>query len=81
MELCDIREETTDEVPDSIIDTSSNVNFAQDESAPLVNTVVAAGSVLVGALDGGNLTTLGADSFPSDSKIIVLIDIYSSSTK
>ena len=50
MELCGIREETTDEAPDSFNDTTSNVNFVQDDLAPLVNTFVAADIVPADAL-------------------------------
>ena len=41
MGMCGI----ADEVPDCNIETASNVNVAQDDSAPLVETLVAADRV------------------------------------
>ena len=50
MEQCGIREETTDEVPESINGPAFNANFVKDDLAPLVNTLIAADIVPVDAL-------------------------------
>ena len=50
MEQCGIREERTDEVPESINGLASNANFVKDDLAPLVNILIAADTIPADAL-------------------------------
>ena len=71
MEQCGIREETTDEVPDSINDTAST-NYAQDDLAPLFNTLVDADAVPADVLKDENPTTSLNHNISSDIEATVL---------
>ena len=72
MEQCGIREERTDEVPESINGPASNVNFVKDDLAPLVNTSIAADTVPVVALKDEIPTTSVNHTISSDIEATVV---------
>ena len=71
MEQCGIREDTTDEVPDSINDTASTI-YAQDDLVPLVNTFVAADTISADVLKDEIPTTSLNHMMSSDIAATVL---------
>ena len=70
LDACGITDQICDEVPDSIAKTASNIHFAQEDIARLVDALAAADSVSVDSLDGGVPTSSMSDSIEvqDDSK-------------
>ena len=72
MEQSGIREETTDEVPESINGPASNANFAKDDLAPLVNILIAADTIPADALKDEIPTTSVNHTISSDIEATVV---------
>ena len=72
MEQCGIREERTDEVPESINGPASNANFVKDDLAPLVNTLIAADTVPADTLKDEIPTTSVNHTMSSDIEATVV---------
>ena len=72
MDAFGITEATRDEVPDSIVETASNINFAQEDLDLLVAAIAASDSVLVDGLEGGVSTSSMSESISSGSDAVIL---------
>ena len=72
MDACGITDQICDEVLDSIARTASNIYFAQEDLARLVDALAAADSISVDSLEGGAPTSSMSDSISagSDSEIL-----------
>ena len=72
LDACGITDQICDEVPDSIARTASNIYFAPEDLARLVDALAAADSISVDSLEGGAPTFSMNDSISagSDSEIL-----------
>ena len=74
MDACGITEKTRDdEVPDSIVETASNINFAQEDLDSLVDAIAAVENVPGVDSDDNVPTTSNSDLVPSGSEAVILL--------
>ena len=73
MDACGNTEKTRDdEVPDSIVETASNINFAQEDLDSLVDAIAAVENVPGVDSDDNVPTTSNSDLVPSGSEAVIL---------
>ena len=72
LDACGITDQICDEVPDSIARTASNIYFAPEDLALLVDALAAANSIPVNGLDSGVPTSSMSESISSGSDAVIL---------